>query len=94
MANMIWSTQSGFLTSGKLNKDFQRAAQPLLRFRQFVSLKNALGKNQGESVNWLKVANLGTYGGTLTETNTMHESSQALTWGTLSVNEYGRLIAA
>lgn len=34
---MLWSTQSGYLTQNKLNKDFQKAAQPLMRFRQFVN---------------------------------------------------------
>lgn len=89
MGNMVWTTQSGFLSNGKLSKDFQKSAQPLLRFRQFVSLKDALGKKEGESYNWLRVANVGTYGGKLTETNTMHETTQALTLGTMTVTEYG-----
>lgn len=90
MANeLLWTTQSGFLTNNKLNKSIQRVAQPLFRFRQFVSIKEAFGKQQGETVNWLKVANVGTYGGSLIETNTMNETTQSLTWGTLTVNEYG-----
>lgn len=92
MPAMVWSTQSGFLTSGKLNKEFQTQAQPLTRFRQFVSIKNALGKNAGETVNWLQVSNVNAYGGKLVETNTMHETNQTLTWGTLSVTEYGNSI--
>ena len=56
---------------------------------QFVDIKEAFGKQKGETVNWLKVANIGTYGGLVAETNTMPESSQSLTWGTLTVNEYG-----
>ncbi len=89
---MLWSTQSGYLTNNKLNKTFQKAAQPLLRFRQFVKFKEAFGKNKGESVNWLKVANVSSYGGKLVETNTMHETRQVLSWGTLSVDEYGNSI--
>ena len=90
MANeLLWSTQSGFLTNNKLNKTIQRVAQPLFRFRQFVTIKEAFGKQQGETVNWLKVANVGTYGGSIIETNTMHETTQGLSWGTLSVVEYG-----
>ncbi len=93
MANeMIWTTQSGFLSNGTLNEEYQRAAQPLAKFRQFCSIKGALGKNKGESVNWLKVSNIGTYGGTLIETNTMHESDQPLAWGTLSVDELGNSV--
>lgn len=89
---MLWTQQSGYLTNNKLNKMFQTQAQPLLRFRQFVALKEAFGKNSGETVNWLKVANVTDFGGKLTETNTMHETKQALTWGTLTVDEYGNSI--
>jgi N4-gp56 family major capsid protein len=89
---MLWSTQSGYLTNNKLNKMFQKAAQPLTRFRQFVKFKEAFGKNQGESVNWLKVANVSTVGGSVAETSTMPESKQALSWGTLSVTEYANSI--
>lgn len=63
-----------------------------MKFRQFVSLKEAFGKHSGESVNWLKVANIDDYGGDLTEGNTMHETKQGLTWGTLSVGEMGNSI--
>lgn len=93
MANeMLWTTHSGYLTNNKLNKTIQRTAQPLFRFRQFTSIKESFGKQQGETVNWLKVANVGTYGGSLVETNTMHQTTQGLTWGTLTVNEYGNSI--
>lgn len=92
MPQMIWATQSGYLTNGVLSKEFQKQAQPLTRFRQFVSIKNAIGKNSGESYNWLQVSNVGGYGGKLTETNTMHETNQTLTWGTLTITEYGNSI--
>ena len=87
-----WSTASGFLTNNKLNKAYQEEAQPLTRFRQFVTIKEAFGKSQGETVNWLKAANVTTIGGRLVETNTMHESKRPLTWGTLTVDEYGNSI--
>lgn len=51
-------------------------------------MKNAIGKNQGESVNWLQVSNIGSMGKKITETNTAPESTQPLAWGTMSVNEY------
>jgi len=59
---------------------------------QFVDIKESFGKQKGESVNWMKVANVSTVGGSLTETTTMHETPQVLSWGTLSVNEYGNSI--
>jgi N4-gp56 family major capsid protein len=89
---MLWTTHSGFLTNNKLNLRFQRAAQPILKFAQFVKFKEAFGKHQGESVNWDKVADVATIGGVLTETNVMHETKQGITQGTLSVNEYGNSI--
>lgn len=87
-----WIQKAGFLTNDKLNKDFQKSAQPLLRFRQFVSMKNALGKNSGQNVNWLRVANVDNFGKKVAETDTMPETKQATTWGTLTVNEYGNTI--
>ena len=90
MANeMLWTTQSGYLSNNELSMEFARVAQPRFRFRQFNETKMAFGKHSGQSVNWLKVSNLGTYGGLLTETQTMHEATQPLAWGTMSVNEYG-----
>jgi N4-gp56 family major capsid protein len=92
MSAINWANQSGYLTSGYLNKKFQMAAQPLMRFRQFLQFKEAFGKSKGETVNWLKVGNAGTYGGKLTETNTMHETDYSMSWGTLTVYEYGNSI--
>ena len=86
---MIWSTQSGYLTNGKLSKTLLEAAQPLTRFRQFCSLKEAFGKGNGEVVNFTKIADVGTYGGKLIETNTYNQTTQALSQGTLTVYEYG-----
>ncbi len=89
---MLWSTQSGYVSSPYWNMKFQKAAQPLMRFRQFVAIKEAFGKGKGESVNWQKVANVSSYGGKLVETNTMHETPQVISLGTLTVDEYGNSI--
>lgn len=87
-----WIDQSSVLSNTELSKEFVTVAQPLLKFRQFCDFKQDYGKRKGESINWMKVANLGTYGGVLAETNTMHESSQSFSWGTLTVNEYGNSV--
>lgn len=86
---MFWSTQSSYLTNNELNKTFQKAAQPLTKFRQFCAIKEAGGKNKGESVNWLKVSNASAYGGTVAETSTIPETTLPLAWGTVTVAEYG-----
>jgi hypothetical protein len=92
MAGMTWTSQNGYLTNNKLNLDFVTTAQPLQRFRQFVTTKEAFGKQSGQSVNWLKAGNVNAMGGTVSETNTMPETDQTLTWGTLTVAEYGLAI--
>lgn len=92
MAAMLWTNSSGVLTNGQLNKKIQMSAQPLMRFRNFVSLKEAFGKTKGDTVNWDKVANVAAYGGKLIETNTYHTTDQAITKGTLTVTEYGNAI--
>jgi N4-gp56 family major capsid protein len=93
MANeMLWTTQSGVLANTRLDKIYRRVAQPLQRFRQFVDIKSAHGKSAGEMWNWNKVDNIGTYGGILQETNTMHEANQLMLWGTGTVREYGNSI--
>ena len=89
-----WIDQGGYLSNTELNKTFVVAAQPLTRFRQFCDFKSALGKHKGQSENFLKVANVGTAGGLLTETSTMFETTQSKSWGTASMYEYGELIAA
>ncbi|KKN66862.1 hypothetical protein LCGC14_0467300 [marine sediment metagenome] len=87
-----WVDQGGYLSNTKLSKKFVFSSQPLEKFRQFTDIKSALGKHEGESVNWMRVADLGTFGGRLTETNTMHESTQAKSWGTLTMYEEGNSI--
>lgn len=93
MANeMLWSNNNGVLTNNKLNKRYRRVAQPMFKLRQFCDVKEAFGKGAGESVIWLQVANLGSYGGQLTETNTFFESTQPLYRQTATVQEYGNSI--
>jgi len=89
---MNWIDQGSYLANTKLNREFRVAAQPMLRFRQFCSIKEAFGKSQGDSVNWDKVANVSTRGGTLVETNTMHQTTVVISKGTLTVNEAGNSI--
>jgi N4-gp56 family major capsid protein len=86
--SMNWVDQGGYLTNNKLSMDYQKTAQPLFRFRQFVDTKEAFGKQQGQAVNWLKVANVSDYGRQVAETDLAPETTQTLTWGTTTVTEY------
>ena len=59
---------------------------------QFVDVKEALGKGAGDTVNFEKLANISTQGGTLVETSTIPERNWTSTKGTLSITEYGNAI--
>jgi N4-gp56 family major capsid protein len=92
MAAVTWADHGGYYYSPELSKTLRYQAQPLYRFRQFVSVKNALGKEKGSSWNFDKISNISTAGGTLVETATMPERTYTPTIGTGSITEYGNAI--
>lgn len=92
MATPLWVNDSGVHFSPKLSKFLRYSAQPALKFRKFTEMKDAFGKEPGDSFNFDKVANLGTHGRQLLETSTVPQSSQAITKGTLTITEYGNSI--
>lgn len=59
---------------------------------QFCDVKDAGGKNKGESFTWDTVSNVAVQGGTLVETNTMPETQFTITQGTLTINEMGNSV--
>lgn len=88
----LWVNNGGVISSPPLSNFLRYSAQPMYKFRQFADVKDALGKNTGESFNWDKVADVAAPGGTLTETSTMPLTSQTITKGTLTITEYGNAI--
>ena len=88
----LWVNEGGILHSPILSDFLRFSSQPLLRFRAFADVKEAFGKNVGDTFNWDKIANVATIGGLLVETSTMPVSSQSITKGTLTVNEFGNSI--
>jgi N4-gp56 family major capsid protein len=88
----LWVNDSGVHFSPKLSEYLRYSAQPMLKFRQFADVKDAMGKEPGDSFNFPKVANVSTIGGVLTETSTVPQASQTITKGTLSITEYGNSI--
>lgn len=86
-----WVTSSlgGVLANPNLSKEVRIAAQAANKFRQFATIKEAFGKGVADTVNFDKISNLVTSGGTLTETSTMPGSYFTIVKDTLTVNEYG-----
>lgn len=88
----LWTNNGGIISSAPLSKFLRFSAQPMYKFRQFADVKDALGKNTGESFNWDKISDVATPGGSLTETSTMPLTQQTITKGTLTITEYGNAI--
>lgn len=94
MAGQVWSVNSlgGFFYSLNLSQELREALQPMERFRQFCDVKNAAGKNKGETFTWDVVNNVATAGGTLVETNTIPETQFTIAQATLTINEAGNSV--
>lgn len=94
MGQQLFATNSlgGFLTNNVLTKQIRHASQPLMKFRQFVTMEPASGRNRGNIVYFDKISNIATGGGTLVETSTMPKSNFTITQGSLTITEYGNSI--
>jgi len=94
LAGQLWatSTQGGLLYSPLLSKETNHAAQPLMRFRQYVDLKMESGKNKGETFLFDKYGNIDTQGGTLTETATVPHHGYRVYQGTGTLYEWGNAV--
>lgn len=94
MAQQLWAVNSlgGYLSNNVLSKQIRQAAQPMMKFRQFVNPEPAEGKNRGNQVLFNKISNISTAGGTLSETSTIPKQNYTIKQGTLSCTEYGNAI--
>ena len=94
MAGQVWMTSAdgGYLANAKLSRTLRTASQPMMKFRQFTRLEKAIGKNKGDTVDFNKVSNIQTAGGTISETTRIPESKILIRRGTLVMEEYGNSI--
>lgn len=91
-AGTTWADHGSYYYSPELSKKLRYEMQPIMRFRTFVSVKDAMGKNQGDTCNFDKITNISTQGGTLVETATMPEHGYTPYKGTLTINELGNAV--
>ena len=89
MGQQLWVVNSlgGYLSNNVLSKQIRHAAQPIMKFRQFVIAEPAAGKNRGDKVLFNKISNISTAGGTLSETDTIPKRNYTILQGSLTVNE-------
>ena len=94
MSQQLWAFNSlgGFFSNNTLSKKIRHAAQPLMRFRQFVDAEPAAGRSRGDKVLFDKVSNISTQGGSLNETSTIPKRNFTIKQGTLTVTEFGNSI--
>ena len=94
MGQQLWAVNSlgGYLHSDEFSKTIRHRSQPLMKFRQFVDMDRAIGKNRGDAVLFDKISNITTAGGTLNETSTIPKRNYTITQGSLTVTEYGNAI--
>lgn len=78
--------------SALLTKEVLQKAQPDMKFRQFTAMREAWGKNAGETFLFDKYGNISTQGGTLTETSTIPSRSYRLYQSTATLYEWGNSI--
>jgi N4-gp56 family major capsid protein len=93
MAGQLWVTNSlgGYFYSLNLSDELRTAVQPMTKFRQFASVKDASqqGKSKGNTYTWDTVLDVATAGTNLVETTTMPETNFTIVQGTLTIDEAG-----
>lgn len=92
MAVSIWTGNEGYMSAKNLDPVLRYALQPECKFRQFSSIKSAVGKNRGETFHWNVYSDVATQGTTLVETNTMPQTNFSVTQGTMTITEMGNSI--
>lgn len=96
MAGQLWSVNSlgGYFYSLNLSDELRQAVQPMTKFRQFADVKDASqqGRKKGDTFTWDTVLDVATQGRTLSETNTMAETSFTIAQGTLTITEAGNSV--
>ena len=96
MAGQVWSvnTSGGYMYALNLSRQLRMAVQPIVKFRQFCDVKDAAhqGLHRGDTFHWNVFSDVGTQGATLTETNTLPETSFTITQGTMTITEAGNSV--
>ena len=94
MPGQQYSTSSlgGYLSQPYLTQRLRAVAQPQFRFRQFVDVKEAIGKNRGDTWLFDRRGNVSTQGTVLAETNTIPQTNFVVGQGTGQIVEYANSV--
>jgi hypothetical protein len=94
MAGQVWvnASEGGHLTNNRLSKSLRAQNLPEYVYRQFVDIKEALGRKSGDTVYFDKTLKIDTKGDTLIETNTMPENRWKVVKDSVVVTEHGNSV--
>lgn len=94
MAGQLWGVdeQGGFLYSDQLSSYLRKETQPMMRFRQFCSTKEAIEYGKGDSFQWDIITNVVDQGGALAETQAIPETNFKVRKALLTITEYGNSV--
>lgn len=92
MGQSLWTNEGTYLHSPKLSQQMREQSAPKFLWRQFVDIKDALGKNAGDSAQFTKRLRIDTRGGTLVETTTMPSNRIRVIKDSVTVTEWGNAV--
>lgn len=94
MAGQLWGVDrlGGYMYSDQLSAYLRKEVQPMMRFRQFCSAKEAFTKGRGEIFHWDIITNVRTRGGRLKETQAIPETNFEIRQGSLTIDEFGNSV--
>lgn len=94
MAGQIWGVDrlGGFMYSDQLSQYLRKEVQPMMRFRQFCSAKEAFTYGRGDIFHWDIFTNVRTQGGRLKEGQAMPETNFEIRQGSLQIDELGNSV--
>lgn len=94
MAGQLWGVErlGGFMYSDQLSQYLRKEVQPMMRFRQFCSAKEAFSYGRGDIFHWDVFTNVKEEGGTLMENQALPETNFEVSQGSLRITEYGNSV--
>lgn len=94
MSGQVWfkNEDGGYMYSDQLSDVLRMELQPMMRFRQFTDVQDAIGFGKGDQFHWNVYSNVKQKGGRLAENQPMRQTSFKITQGTLRVDEFGNSV--
>ena len=90
--SQLWSAGAGYYASAKLSDKLRYALQPLVRFRQFCDIEEAIGKNAGDKLTFNIYGKVANKGGKITENAKMPETTFPVVQVTVTMDEFGNSV--